>query len=295
VNLCLRIVGRRADGYHLLDSIFAEIDLVDRITVTVQPCDRYPDRHIAVSCAHPGVPNDSTNLAARAADALLSECGVGARIDIAIEKRIPPGGGLGGGSSNAATVLRALNTMLNLRVPERRLAELALALGADVPFFLTGGCARVRGIGERIDPINGWPNRTLVVAVPAIEVSTAWAFRAWASGPGRVGFAAEPEEPARLAGGAPLDAAMMRNDLEATVLAVHPELGAIKRALCDAGAEGAVMSGSGASVIGLVPSSGAAESISAAFAQRRPDVRVHVARIVARPARPSVDRTPGYA
>jgi 4-diphosphocytidyl-2-C-methyl-D-erythritol kinase len=279
----LRIVGRRPDGYHLLDSIFAEIDLVDRITMTVEPRERYADRRITVSCPHPGVPNDATNLAVRAAEALLTECAVGADLTIAINKSIPPGGGLGGGSSNAATVLRTLNTVMDLRVPERRLADLALGLGADVPFFLTGGCARVRGVGERINPIRGWPDRGLVVAVPPIEVSTAWAFRAWATGPGRVGFATDPEEPARLADGAQLDAALMRNDLEAVVLSAHSELAAVKRALCEAGAEAAVMSGSGASVIGLVPSSASAESICADFTRRHPEVRVQAARIVAHP------------
>jgi len=164
-----------------------------------------------------------------------------------------------------------------------------------VPFFLTGGCARVRGIGERVEPIRRWPGRALVVAVPPIEISTAWAYRAWATGPGRAGFASAPEEPARLTDGTHLDASMMRNDLEEAVLSVHPELTAIKQALCEAGAEAAVMSGSGASVIGLVPSSASADSVGAAFARRRPEVRVHSARIVSRPDASSVDRTPGYA
>ena len=181
VNVCLRIVGRRGDGYHLLDSIFAQIDLVDRVTLAVTPRDAYPGSRITVSCRYPGVPTDANNLAVRAADALLAECDVGADVDIAIEKQIPPGGGLGGGSSDAATVLRTLNTVLDLRVPEQRLAALALAIGADVPFFLIGGCARVRGIGERVESIRGWPGRELIVAVPPIEVSTAWAFGAWAS------------------------------------------------------------------------------------------------------------------
>src|SRR5580765_4157701 len=137
INLCLRVTGRRANGYHLLDSIFAAIDLYDRLTISAM---RAPtgDTRIAVSCAYPGVPNDATNLAARAAHALLAECEAGADVDIAIEKEIPPGAGLGGGSSDAAAVLQSLNTMLGLDVPARRLADLALALGADIPFFLTG-------------------------------------------------------------------------------------------------------------------------------------------------------------
>src|SRR5262249_18740978 len=145
------------DGYHLLDSIFAAIDLRDRIVVDVR--DVAPNRptHVAVRCAYPGVPSDATNLAARAAEAVLRETGRGADVTIDIDKRIPPGAGLGGGSSNAATVLAGLNRGLQLGVDAGRLREIALALGADVPFFLTSGCARVRGIGERIDAIRGWP------------------------------------------------------------------------------------------------------------------------------------------
>jgi 4-diphosphocytidyl-2-C-methyl-D-erythritol kinase len=92
VNVCLRIVGRRDDGYHLLDSIFAEIDLVDRLTLTVVPGDASAGSRVTVSCRYPGVPTDANNLAARAADALLAECAVGADVDIAIEKHIPPVG-----------------------------------------------------------------------------------------------------------------------------------------------------------------------------------------------------------
>jgi 4-diphosphocytidyl-2-C-methyl-D-erythritol kinase len=200
VNLCLRVIGRRTDGYHLLDSIFAAIDLCDRIIVSVEAPADDATSEIVVRCDAPGVPADGTNLAARAATALLKECGVAARVIIEIDKRIPAGAGLGGGSSNAATVLRALADLLDLAIEPGRLHGLALALGADVPFFLTGGSARVRGIGEQIEPIAGWPELTLAVVVPPVAVATAWAFRAYP--PDRLRHGPEAEW---LAAGHPLD------------------------------------------------------------------------------------------
>jgi 4-diphosphocytidyl-2-C-methyl-D-erythritol kinase len=292
VNLCLRVTGRRTDGYHLLDSVFAAIDFHDRLTIETTPARTHAERQIVVSCSYPGVPNDSTNLAARAADTLLAECGVGAEIAITIDKRIPPGSGLGGGSSNAGSVLRHLNVLLSLGVTERRLAELALTLGADVPFFLTGGCARVQGIGERIEPIRGWPGLQLILALPPVAVSTAWAFRAYSQG---CGFDQDATEPARLATAADLDPGLLWNDLEAVVLPAYPEIARVKRDLLAAGASAAVMSGSGAAVVGLVPEPLAAAAIVAAFAALQPGVPVHCVRVLGKEGSRSVDPAPGYA
>ncbi len=184
VNLCLRVVGRRADGYHLLDSIFVPVDLCDRIEVEIEDVRAGGETSLEVRCEFPGVPQDERNLAARAARALLAACGLGARLRLVIEKTIPPGAGLGGGSGNAATVLRGLDAMLGLSSSAGLLRELALALGADVPFFLCGGAARVRGIGENVQPITGWPDLHLVVAIPPVEIATAWVFQRFAEGVG---------------------------------------------------------------------------------------------------------------
>ncbi len=277
VNLCLRIVDRRPDGYHLLDSIFAAIDLHDTVTISVAPPPSARERHVTVSCSHPGVPNDDRNLAVRAALMLLEASGVAATVDIAIDKRIPPGAGLGGGSSNAATVLRELNALLNLDLPSSRLAELALSLGADVPFFLTGGCARVRGIGEHVEPIPGWPGTELVVVLPDIAVSTAWAFRSH-----RAEFDAAPKEPAAMASSPTLDPALLRNDLEATVFARFPALAEVKRGLLDAGAAAAVMSGSGSAIVGLCAPWAPARVVRDAFAARHPEGTSRCATILGR-------------
>ena len=289
INLCLRIVGRRADGYHELDSIFAAIDLCDRIDIHATDVREQRDVSVRVRCDRSDVPSDATNLAARAAAIVLAERGLGGDVDLAITKHIPPGAGLGGGSSNAATVLTTLNDMLGLGVSGARLHALALALGADVPFFLTGGCARVRGIGERVDLIPGWPGRALVLALPPVSVATAWAFRTYAAG-----LFPNADEAARMAGQPTLEPALLRNDLESAVLPAHPEIGRLKESFVASGATGAVMSGSGSAVMGLVPDGTPAETVAAALRDRHPEVVVWVVRILPPGPPPSVDPTPSY-
>lgn len=290
VNLCLRIVGRRADGYHSLDSIFAAIDLCDRIDVRMIDVRPGRDAHIQIHCDRPDVPSDATNLAARAAAMLLEECGLGGDVDLSIAKRIPPGAGLGGGSSNAATVLRVMNDQLRLDVAPTRLQTLALTLGADVPFFLTGGCARVRGIGERIEAIRGWPGQALVVALPPVAVATAWAFRTYSAG-----LFPDADEAARMASQEAPDPGLLRNDLEAAVLPNYPEIARLKASMIVSGAAGAVMSGSGSAVVGLVTSGQSAHAVASALRTRHPEAGIHVTRILAPEAAPSVDPTTSYA
>ena len=289
VNLCLRIVGRRADGYHLLDSIFAALTLADRVALTVTNAAPQRTSSIVVRCPLRGVPNDATNLAARAAKAVLDECGIGADVAIDIDKSIPPGSGLGGGSSNAAAVLRTLPGMVGQVIAASRLHAIALALGADVPFFLIGGCARVQGIGERVDPVPGWPGQGVVVALPPLAVSTAWAFRNYAGG-----FEDGPVEPEHLAAGAALRADLLRNDLETVVIPAHPVIGRLKRELLEAGALAAVMSGSGCAVLGIVPAAQDPDALAMRLAARHPDVRFLGTRIQG-PVATTVDRPGSYA
>ena len=270
VNLCLRIVGRRNDGYHLLDSIFVPVDLCDRISVRVNDLCRGGEATVRVRCRYPGVPEDASNLAARAARALLAEAGQGAKIEIAIEKRIPPGAGLGGGSGNAATVLNGLNALLGLGLSEPRLGEIAIHLGADVPFFLSARSSRVRGIGEDVQPIVGWPDLQLVVAIPPLAVSSAWAFAAYRS----VAIGEAGEEPVRLAAGAQPTADLLVNDLERVVVPAFPAVGRLKRGLLEAGATAAVMSGSGSAVVAVAPSAAAARRIAGVAREEFPGVDV---------------------
>lgn len=161
LNLFLEVLGRRPDGYHEIDSVFAALDLADTVRVAPAPS-------LSLTVEGRAAPADRTNLAWRAAEAL----GVPARIHLV--KRIPAGAGLGGGSSDAAAVLRALGGHL----PPERLREVAAGLGADVPFFLTGGTARCRGIGERVEPVPGAPRRRFLLLLPEIAMTTAEVYAA---------------------------------------------------------------------------------------------------------------------
>jgi len=171
INLFLHVVGRRPDGYHLIQSAMQLIDLAD--TVTIVPRD---DGVIARAAVLAGVA-EADDLTIRAAKLLQSASGARHGATIAVDKRIPMGGGLGGGSSDAATVLLALNRLWHLDWPRRRLMELGLSLGADVPFFIGGGDAFVEGVGEELTPIALPPAHYAVihpgVAVPTVAIFTA--------------------------------------------------------------------------------------------------------------------------
>ncbi|HET7358592.1 MAG TPA: 4-(cytidine 5'-diphospho)-2-C-methyl-D-erythritol kinase [Rhodanobacteraceae bacterium] len=171
LNLFLRITGRRADGYHQLQTVFRLLDWGD--TVRLRLRDDGAVRRVA---GPPHVPADD-DLAVRAARLLQARGGTGAGVDIAVDKRIPLGGGLGGGSSDAASVLVALNLLWNLQLDEDALADLALQLGADVPLFVRGRSAWAEGVGERLVPLE-LPPRAYVVLDPQVAVSTGALFQA---------------------------------------------------------------------------------------------------------------------
>jgi 4-diphosphocytidyl-2-C-methyl-D-erythritol kinase len=165
LNLFLHVTGRRADGYHLLQSVFVLIDRCDTVRIAVRG-----DGIVRRVNDVPGVPAEE-DLAVRAAEALQAATGCALGADIEVEKRIPMGGGLGGGSSDAATVLLALDGLWKLDLGPGRLQEIGLGLGADVPFFVGGRNAWVEGIGERIAPIDV-PPRWYAVLVPPVHVAT---------------------------------------------------------------------------------------------------------------------------
>ena len=171
VNLFLHVVGRRGDGYHLIESLFALVDLADRVRVTLRE-----DGRVLRERELPGVPAEG-DLAIRAARALQAATGTSLGASIAVTKRIPMGSGLGGGSSDAASVLLALNRLWKTGLPRQALAEVGLKLGADVPFFVMGEHAFVRGIGERIGAVS-LPRWWIALATPPVAVSTAGVFAA---------------------------------------------------------------------------------------------------------------------
>src|SRR5437773_5045049 len=171
INLFLHIVGRRSDGYHLLESLFVLIDWCDTITLT-----RRADAEIVRVGAVAGV-SEANDLAVRAAQALRDATGFGDGVTIEIVKRIPQGVGLGGGSSDAASVLLALNRLWSLRLPRSELAAIGAHLGADVPFFVGGESALARGIGDILTPVS-IPVYWLALAIPSIRVPTRSIFAA---------------------------------------------------------------------------------------------------------------------
>lgn len=248
VNLGLEVVRLLPEGYHELRTLFATLSLHDIVEF------RPRRRGIVVRTDHPDVPDGPTNLAWRAAEAMQRLSGRRSGIDITIHKRIAAGGGLGGGSSNAATVLRALNRIWNANIDPARLHEAAAALGADVPYFLVGGPALGLGRGDDIHPIDlSLQGRVLLVQGPG-GVSTGEVFRAYGatrgafSSPSRI----EPFLKHRRAG--PADTSFLgrlRNDLEAAAISVSAPLRRTARAVRQAGTRNgaifAAMSGSGSS------------------------------------------------
>ena len=246
INLDLRVLGSRADGFHDLKTVFQSLALFDNVTVSTR---RGP---LALSCDEPDVPSDRRNLAWKAA-ALLHHVATGktsAPRDILIElrKRVPAQAGLGGGSANAAMTLLALNALWKLDLDIASLSRIAARLGADVPYFLIGGTALGLGRGDDIYPLADMPPVHVVILRPGFGVATADAYR-WFDEELRRPLkepAARPVPP-----GWPAWSTTLRNDLEAAVIKHHPAIGRIRQSLLDAGATFAAMSGSGSAVFGL--------------------------------------------
>jgi 4-diphosphocytidyl-2-C-methyl-D-erythritol kinase len=245
VNLDLRVLGTRADGFHELRTVFQTIELHDTLTITDRP------GAFAVKCRMPGVPLDDTNLVSRAAAALwkaLGRAGEPRDITVAVDKVIPMQAGLGGGSADAAAMLVGLARLWG-GVPVTLLREVASGIGADVAFFLSGGTALGLGRGEEIYPLVDLPPHWIVIVHPPFGVSTAEAY-AWYDDDRTEGLK-ETRELQILPVPWPTRAAQMINDLEPPVVRRHPEITAVKVSLREAGAVASAMSGSGSAVFGL--------------------------------------------
>jgi 4-diphosphocytidyl-2-C-methyl-D-erythritol kinase len=253
INLDLRVLGTRPDGYHDLRTVFQSLSLFDNVTVTVR---RGP---FAVTCDEPDIPTDQRNLVWKAAS-LLHRMSTGKSApprDVAIDlrKRVPSEAGLGGGSSNAAMTLLALNKLWKLDLDLASLSRIGGRLGADVPYFLVGGTALGLGRGDDIYPLADMPAVHVVILRPGFGVSTNDAYTWFDEEKRRV-----MKEPATriVPPGWPAWSATLRNDLEIPVVRHHPAIGRIRQSLLDAGATFAAMSGSGSAVFGLFERSDAA-------------------------------------
>jgi 4-diphosphocytidyl-2-C-methyl-D-erythritol kinase len=239
INLSLRVLGTRPDGFHELRTIFQSLALHDTLTFvpTAGP--------FRFTCDDPGCPPDSANLVVRAARLVWKAAGrrgAPEGITIRLQKRIPMKAGLGGGSSDGAAAIRALGTLW--RVDGKRQQAIAASLGADVPYFFEGGTVLGLGRGDHLFPLQDRPPAWVVLVLPAFGVSTADAFR-WFDR-ARPGRAARPRRAAQRA-----DDSQLVNDLEAPVGRRHPEIGRLIRALRRSGASHAAMTGSGSTVFGL--------------------------------------------
>jgi len=269
INLGLRIVGRRADGYHELESVFLPLDLADDVSVawrTATPA--RVELRLETTPALPAadIPGDARNLAAQAAQAFLDRAGLDLDVRIGITKRIPAAAGLGGGSSDAGAVLRLLAEAHPEALAPESLASLALTLGADVPFFLNPRPALIGGIGEIVESLSPCPDRHLVLANPGTPLATAEVFQAADAlqpppgGIGEVSTSLRDEwdlaarDPEGDAGG------LVRNDLEAAAVRLCPPVARLRRRLVSAGATAVGLSGSGPTLYGIFASAEAAEA-----------------------------------
>ncbi|HOT96803.1 MAG TPA: 4-(cytidine 5'-diphospho)-2-C-methyl-D-erythritol kinase [bacterium] len=245
INLGLRILGRRADGYHEVETIYQQISVRDVLSIAAQPSG------IVVGCTDPTLPVDGENLAGRAAALLRQHAGVAQGCNIQIQKNIPVGAGLGGGSSDAATALVALNQIWEIGWPLERLAPLAAELGSDVPFFLRGGCALGRGRGEILEPLQlpqGWWG---VLVYPNLVISTHWVYE---NANFSLTKSLKNSKFYSLTGFADRLSEWdlhLANDLEPVVFNRYPHLKELVEGFRRAGAFYAHMSGSGSAIFGL--------------------------------------------
>ncbi|NEQ25080.1 MAG: 4-(cytidine 5'-diphospho)-2-C-methyl-D-erythritol kinase [Microcoleus sp. SIO2G3] len=270
INLYLEIIGSRADGYHELVMVMQSVDLSDRLDLRANGTEAF-----RVHCNHPLVPSDRSNLAYRAAVLMAEEfpdrfTKLGG-VDITVDKRIPVGAGLAGGSTNAAAVLVGLDLMWELGLTQIELQELGAKLGSDVPFCIAGGTAIATGRGEKITPL---PDLDRLFAVlgkhRGLSVSTPWAYQTYRQQFGHTyanlsDGTPHPHSGAIVSAIAHKDSraigAHLSNDLEKVVLPAHPQVAQLRDRMQQLSAIGAMMSGSGPTVFGLTESLQAAEEM----------------------------------
>jgi 4-diphosphocytidyl-2-C-methyl-D-erythritol kinase len=256
LNLYLRIVRRREDGYHELETVFQSVGGGDTLRAA-------PSAELALHCDAPGIPTDTSNLVLKAALALRERFPEAAARGALLElvKRTPAGAGMGGGSVDGAAALVLLSRLWGLAPAPEELAALAAGLGSDVPFFLHGGTALARGRGEQLNPLPT-PPLWFVLLRPEVHVSTPWAYRQW--DPAACGGAAVEEFTQALACGDPCTvAALLRNDLEPGVAAGVPEIAAARAWLEAQDLPGVLMTGSGSVVFGIARDEEQARAVAA--------------------------------
>jgi 4-diphosphocytidyl-2-C-methyl-D-erythritol kinase len=250
LNLRLKVTGRRPDGYHELVSLMVPIDLCDVLELQVSA------ERVKLRWKGLPVPVDEHNLVRRAAEAFFERSGIQGGVSVKVSKNIPVAAGMGGGSSDAAATLLSLNRLWSGPLSAETLSELARQLGADVPFFLAPRPSIARGIGEILEPAAQWPELWYLIVTPPFQVSTAWVYDNL-----RLGLTSNEYDRIKeqLAKERLVISQFLENDLESVTSVKFPILARIKETLLDAGAEGALMTGSGPSVFGVFSSRNQAE------------------------------------
>lgn len=264
INLTLDVKGKRADGYHDIESVMHQVSLCDTVTIS-----RVPEG-IKISCTSPEVPAGEENLAYRAARLVLSQFNIKSGIHIHIEKCIPVAAGLAGGSSNSAAVIKGMNELFELGLSQKDMLSLGLRLGSDVPFCISGGTAVASGRGEILEPVKIRRSLDFVLVNPGFAVSTGEVYRLL----DQEIITERPDSRKLTAALAEGDleqiAANLGNVMEQVVLKRHPAVQEIKERLLKEGALAALMSGSGPTVFGLFPSPTAADQALAAVQHSYP-------------------------
>lgn len=255
INLGLHVLRKRHDGFHDIDTVFLRIGWSDRLSAR-------PAAEVSMTCSDPGLPTDKGNLCMQAARLLRETFGVREGAALHLEKRLPYGAGLGGGSSDAAATLRLLTCLWKMEVPEARLYELAALLGSDVTGFLGPAASFAEGRGERLTPMAGYRFPfVIVVVVPPVRMATGRAYAMM-----RPHAEDRPDLRTIVASN---NLARWRtelvNDFEVPVCAAFPEIGGAKEKLMAAGAGYAAMSGSGSAVFGVFEDAGRAAAVAETF------------------------------
>lgn len=241
INYLLDVIRKRPDNYHDLRMVMQRIALSDEIEISLSDTPG-----IRVYCDREDVPDGPANIAWRAAEALLALAHINTGIDIFIVKKIPMAAGLGGGSSDAATVLMGLNDLLNLKLTDEKLMSVGVKLGADVPFFIFKKTALAEGIGDRLSVVEGLPPVWLVLVNPNIHVSTAWAYKNL-----QLTKKSDTDKLPKFNNRIEDICALLSNDLESVTIGRFPIIQEIKDALLANGAKAVLMSGSGPTVFGI--------------------------------------------
>ena len=248
VNLVLRVLDRRPDGYHNLWSIMQTVELEDEVHFRLRP----ESAEVRLHCDEPSLPTDGRNLVSRAANLVLDRAGLSVGLDIRVVKRIPVSAGLGGGSSDAAATIIALNDLLGLNWTVQEMAKVGQILGSDVPFFFFAPSAHVRGRGEEVTPWSVSGKRWIVLVNPGFPIATRWAYDRLAAD--RAAICPVSLHLMDLVGQASSwDAIvpLMENDFQDALASTYPLLQRVRDELAANGAEAALLSGSGATVFGV--------------------------------------------